>query len=204
MSLLLLFACAGGGLGSNEVIDASELWPAGEGTLYTLRRLDLGTSPGADTATLDLADAVLAYVEGAGCADASGWRLTLRAGENWDGGEPLGALHLVSADGDPAVSLALCGHEDALAQFSAVDPALPWWAGGTVQEAVATTAGDWSVTATRISELATYYGVFPEPVTFTLAGPGDGPSGWAVTLAPRVGLVMLQTSTYTGDLVDAR
>lgn len=204
MLVLALFGCGEGAGGSGAVIDASELWAVEPGTLYTMRRLDAGTPPAADTATLDATNHLLAYVEEGGCADQTGWRLTFRYGESWTSGSPEAGLHLSSPTGNPADALSLCGYDDALGTFSPVEPALPWWAGGRANDGATVTEGEWSVTATQQNQLVTYYGVFPVAASFALAGPGGGPSGWTLSLAPRVGLVLVETGAYTGDLVDVR
>lgn len=191
-----LAACSGEAAGTSGSIDASALWPAEEGRLYTLRLGAAGAEPADDTGTLDAL--LLAYVEGGGCPAGDGWRLALREGDTWAEAEPRGALHFDAADG-----LALCGWEDESGASGSLDPALPFWTGTTAAEGEGA-AGSWSVRVSQHPDLATYYGVFPSATDFALSGPGEGPSGWALALVPDLGLAVLRTPAYTADLVHVR
>lgn len=201
---LALGACDGALGGTNQTLDATGFWPAAVGTFYTMRLLDAGASPVQDTAALDASALLLARVAEGGCADGTGIVLGLRSGDAWDDGEPRGDLHFSLPTANADESLALCGYADALGSAGTIDPPVVLWDGGKLVLGEEIAEGSWSVTTADASPTATYFGVFPDAVSFAIAGPGDGPSGWTMVLAPGTGLVVLETGTFTADLVNVR
>jgi hypothetical protein len=196
---LVLLGCNGIGVGSDAPVDTTDLFPIEEGRYLAFRHFTASEYAVADTqAELDETDLLLVQFQGGGC-DGEGWRIEFRHGADWEGAELEGSMHVSDASG-----LAVCGWEDAAGDYAAYDPMADVWVDGTpLYEEVPTESGEWSVTATRDRELATYFGVFPEVVRFSIAGPGEV-GGWVMVLAPRYGPVFLVTPDVTADLVFSR
>lgn len=186
------------------MISSSGLWSAPEGTLYTLRMLSAGAEAGADTAIFPEESSLLAYVEAGGCAAGDGVRLSLREGGSWAEGTPKGGFHFVLSGGDADAGLALCGYETEGGNVEYLDSPLPFWEGSGVAEGEAVSAGEWSLVATVVDEQPTYYGIFRSAARFDVSNASGSPAPWSITLAPGFGMIVLQTETFTADLVRVR
>lgn len=201
MWLLALAACDGGGPGSDAEIPTATLWVASEGRFQAYRYLDAGAAgaAGADLDTGVLGESLLQtlYATG-GCSAGDGWRMEMRVGAEWNSSEPAGALHF-----DDAGGLALCGYEDAGTDLVAFETAVALW-GKSLREGEPVESGDWVVTAEREVDLAIYYGVIPDAVSFTLKGGVHDPSGWVLHFAPDIGIVRIDATAFSADLVYVR
>lgn len=202
--VLFGLGCDAAGAGSEAVISTTGLWPAPEGTLYTLRMLTAGAAAGDDTATFDEASTLLAYVEAGGCAAGDGVRLALRAGVNWAAGTPEGAFHFAVTGAEASEGFALCGYETSGGTVVFLDSPLPLWDGNSVADGGTVSAGEWSISSTSVAEQPTYYGIFRSAARFEVSHVSGTPANWSITLAPQIGMIVLQTETYTADLVDVR
>lgn len=202
----VLFAagCDPAGAVGEAVISTSGLWSAPEGTLYTLRMLSAGAEAGADTAIFPEESSLLAYVEAGGCEAQDGVRLSLREGNNWAAATPIGGFHFALSGGDADAGLALCGYETEGGTIDYLDSPLPFWEGNGVAEDTPVSAGEWSLVATSVDEQPTYYGIFRSAARFEVSNASGSPAPWSLTLAPGFGMIVLQTETFTADLVRVR
>ncbi len=200
MFLMFLAACDGTGTAPGASIDPAALWAAVEGQFQVYRDLTAEEYAAADpAATLDEADLLSSQYALGGCESESGWRVELRTGGAWEGASAAGAIHFSAGS-----AVSICAWESATGDLEAYDPPAAFFAvGEPLRASTATVSGDWGVTPEHAFDVPTYFGVFPQAVTFTLAGPG-ALDGWAFTLADNAGIVLIQTPEFTADLVYTR
>lgn len=195
--LLLLAACDGSGSTGVGDIDTSTLFPE-DITFQAFRHLapaEYGDPTVADV--LDEEDLLMSRYEEGGC-DGAAWRVELRTGGAWDSASPVGAIHF-----DPAAGLAICEWESADGTPTTFSPPITLWEEPPGLTEAGVTSGDWTADATRQQDVSTYFGRFPTAVSFALSGSGEL-DGWTLTLAPDYGIVLIQASDFTADLVYRR
>lgn len=197
MLFLTLMGCDGAA-GGTGVVDTTDLWNPSEGRFQAYRYTEgARTEDATDTATLGETELQSQYTAG-GCSGGGGWRVELRVGDHWENAAPAGALHFSDATG-----LALCGYEDAGEDLSAFDPPVALWVvGEELNGGDVVASGERTATVAKEDNLATYFGVFPSAVSFTLGG--GARDGWVLHMAPDVGLVLLEGGDFTADLIYVR
>lgn len=194
----LLLGCSGGGGGGTADIDTSALFRT-DIEFQAFRHLEAGEYGDPVVAdVLDEEDLLLARFDTDGC-DAAAWRVALRTGGAWEAATPIGAIHL-----DDAGGLAICAWEDADGTVNPFSPPITLWTDADgIGDGETIVSGDWSTTASRREEVATYFGRFPLAASFALAGSG-ALDQWTLTMAPDFGLILLESPDFTADLVYTR
>lgn len=198
MLLYLLTACDPSS-GPEGSIDTNELFPAELDRFQAYRHQtpDAYADP-EQSDVLDESDLLFARFGDTGCG-ADAWRVELRTGAEWATSSAMGALHF-----DDASGLSICGWEDAGGTLASYDPPILLWDNGTpLEEAEPLTSGSWTATPRREEDLPTYFGTFPNAIAFTLVGDG-ALDAWVLHFAKANGLVLLQNSELSADLVYSR
>jgi hypothetical protein len=193
MLTLLLTACGPTG-GGDASIDTTALFPATEDRFTAYRHLAPDEYAASTTEdALDAADLLLARFSSGGCG-GDAWRVELRTGSAWESGNAAGALHF-----DDSSGVSVCGVEDASGALESLDPPVVLWEAKGLRDGEAITSGGAEVTASREQDVHTYFGLFPQAVSFSVAG--GTLDGWTLHFADSYGLVLIEAGDYTADLV---
>jgi hypothetical protein len=194
MLTLLLIGC-GTSPGGDASIDTTALFPATEDRFTAYRHLspDEYAASAADD-SLEGTDLLLARFATGGCG-GDAWRVELRVGTAWESAAAAGALHF-----DDKSGLSICGVEDTSGALETLEPPVVLWEANGLKDGATISSGGVDVTAAREIELHTYFGLFPQAVSFALAGSGPL-DGWTLHFADSYGLVLIEATDYTADLV---
>jgi hypothetical protein len=141
---------------------------------------------------------VLTETQEGGCDLDRKWRYEIRNGESWTSSDFVTALHFNDSSG-----LEICGYEEDDGTLMILDPAVELWSSRTVEDGAVVDSGEFSVTASVLDDLVTYYGVFSKAVAFDIEGPVDGLTARLVFVSD-MGLVLVRTHEFTADLVYVR